>query len=221
MMDLDPVEVRILGCLIEKQRTTPDQYPLSLNSLRLACNQTTNRDPVVQYDEPTIREALHRLSQRRFTRLASGHTSRAYKFRHLLDEALGLDPAELAVLAVLLLRGAQTPGELKQRTERMQGFPDLAAVQEVLDSLIERELVLRLARRPGQKEERYLHRLSEEAAGAAPVEEAEPAPIVAAPPRAPAISGRVDQLEGELASLRAEVAELRAELGALRAELGA
>ncbi len=128
MMDLDTVEVRILGCLIEKQRTTPDQYPLSLNALRLACNQSTNRDPVVDYDETTIREALHRLSQRRYSRLASGHTSRAYKFRHLLDEALGLDASELAVLAVLMLRGAQTPGELKQRTERMQGFPDLAAV---------------------------------------------------------------------------------------------
>ena len=166
MMDLDPVEVRILGCLIEKQRTTPDTYPLSLNSLRLACNQTTNRDPVVQYDETTIREALHRLSQRRFSRLASGHTSRAYKFRHLLDEALGLDEEELAVLGVLLLRGAQTPGELKQRTERMHGFADLAAVQDALDRLVERDLVLRLARRPGQKEERYLHRLSEEAEGA-------------------------------------------------------
>jgi uncharacterized protein YceH (UPF0502 family) len=221
MMDLDPVEVRILGCLIEKQRTTPDTYPLSLNSLRLACNQTTNRDPVVQYDESTIREALHRLSQRRYTRLASGHTSRAYKFRHLLDEALGLDPAELAVLAVLLLRGAQTPGELKQRTERMQRFPDLAGVQDVLDSLVERELVLRLARRPGQKEERYMHRLSEEAEGAPAVEEPEPAPLVAAPPRAPAVSGRVEQLEGELAALRAEVGELREELRALRTELGA
>ncbi len=222
MMDLDPVEVRILGCLIEKQRTTPDQYPLSLNSLRLACNQTTNRDPVVQYDETTIREALHRLSQRRYTRLASGHTSRAYKFRHLLDEALDLDPGQLAVLAVLLLRGAQTPGELKQRTERMQGFPDLTAVQDVLDELIERELVLRLARRPGQKEERYLHRLSEEAAGAAPVEEAaEAEPLVAAPPRAPAISGRVDALEGEVSALRDELAALRAELTALREELGA
>jgi uncharacterized protein YceH (UPF0502 family) len=221
MMDLDPVEVRILGCLIEKQRTTPDTYPLSLNSLRLACNQTTNRDPVVQYDESTIREALHRLSQRRFTRLASGHTSRAYKFRHLLDEALGLDPAELAVLAVLLLRGPQTPGELKQRTERMQGFPDLAAVQDVLDSLVERELVLRLARRPGQKEERYMHRLSEEAEGAAPVEAPEPAPVVAAPPRAPAISGRVEELESEVAALREDVTSLRSELAALRAELGA
>src|SRR5215207_10092099 len=215
MMDLDPVEVRILGCLIEKQRTTPDTYPLSLNALRLACNQTTNRDPVVRYDETTIREALHRLSQRRYSRLASGHTSRAYKFRHLLDEALGLDEEELAVLAVLLLRGAQTPGELKQRTERMQGFDDLAAVQDTLDRLTERELVLRLARRPGQKEERYLHRLSEEAEGAAAVEEPE-----AAPPRPPAVNSRVERLEGEVAELRAEVGTLREQLAALRAELG-
>jgi len=222
-MDLDPVEVRILGCLIEKQRTTPDQYPLSLNSLRLACNQTTNRDPVVQYDEPTIREALHRLSQRRFTRLASGHTSRAYKFRHLLDEALGLDQEQLALLGVLMLRGAQTPGELKQRTERMQGFVDLAAVQDVLDRLVERELVLRLARRPGQKEERYMHRLAEEAPGAPPVE-AEPEPLVAAPPRpAPqphADGGRVDRLEAEVAELRAELAAVRRQLTELREELG-
>jgi uncharacterized protein len=222
MMDLDPVEVRILGCLIEKQRTTPDTYPLSLNALRLACNQTTNRDPVVQYDETTIREALHRLSQRRYTRLASGHTSRAYKFRHLLDEALGLDREELAVLAVLLLRGAQTPGELKQRTERMQGFADLAAVQDVLDRLVSRELALRLVRRPGQKEERYMHRLSEEAEGAPAVEEA-PEPLVAAPPRAaplPPGDARVERMEAELGELRAEVAELRAELAELRAALG-
>ena len=222
MMDLDPVEVRILGCLIEKQRTTPDQYPLSLNALRLACNQTTNRDPVVKYDETTIREALHRLSQRRFTRLASGHTSRAYKFRHLLDEALGLGDAELAVLAVLLLRGAQTPGELKQRTERMQGFPDLGAVQDALDALIEREYALRLARRPGQKEERYAHRLSAEAADAPPVETA-PEPLVAAPPRpsASASAGRFDALEAEVAALRAELGALRAQVDALRADLGA
>jgi uncharacterized protein len=220
MMDLDPVEVRILGCLVEKQRTTPDQYPLSLNSLRLACNQTTNRDPVVQYDEPTIREALHRLSQRRYSRLASGHTSRAYKFRHLLDEALGLDEEELALLAVLLLRGPQTPGELKQRTERMQGFPDLAALQDALDRLIERDLVLRLARRPGQKEERYQHRMSEDAEGAPAVEHV-PEPVVAAPPRPSAGNGRVEQLEGAVAELRAEVATLRAELQALRDELGA
>ena len=220
MMDLDPVEVRILGCLIEKQRTTPDQYPLSLNALRLACNQTTNRDPVVKYDETTIREALHRLSQRRYTRLASGHTSRAYKFRHLLDEALGLGDAELAVLAVLLLRGAQTPGELKQRTERMQGFPDLGAVQDALDALIGREYAIRLARRPGQKEERYAHLLSAESADAPPVESA-PEPLVAAPPRPPAANGRIDALEGEVAALRSELAALRAQVDALRTELGA
>jgi uncharacterized protein YceH (UPF0502 family) len=224
MMDLDPVEVRILGCLIEKQRTTPDTYPLSLNALRLACNQTTNRDPVVRYDEPMIREALHRLSQRRYSRLASGHTSRAYKFRHLLDEALGLDEEELAVLGVLMLRGAQTPGELKQRTERMHGFADLATLEAVLDRLVERGLVLRLARRPGQKEERYLHRLSDEAEGAPEVEPA-PAPLVAAPPRparpAAPDDGRVDRLEAELGELRAELASLREQLAELRAELGA
>jgi uncharacterized protein YceH (UPF0502 family) len=215
MMDLDPVEVRILGCLIEKQRTTPDVYPLSLNALRLACNQTTNRDPVVQYDESTIREALHRLSQRRYTRLASGHTSRAYKYRHLLDEALGLDEEELAVLAVLLLRGAQTPGELKQRTDRMQGFASLEALHDVLDALIERDLVLRLARRPGQKEERYVHRLSEDLEGGPPVE-TEPEPRVAAEPR----TGRLERLEAELGTLRAEVEQLRAQLAGLREELG-
>jgi uncharacterized protein YceH (UPF0502 family) len=227
MNDLDPVEVRVLGCLIEKQRTTPDTYPLSLNALRLACNQTTNRDPVVQLDESQIREALHRLSQRRYSRLASGHTSRAYKFRHLLDEALGLDQEELAVLAVLFLRGAQTPGELKQRTDRMQGFPDLAAVQSALDRLVERELVLRLARRPGQKEERYLHRLSEDVVGA-PVVESAPEPLVAAPPRPapapaappPADDGRVERLQTELGELRAEVARLREQLAELRTELG-
>ena len=218
MMDLDPVEVRILGCLIEKQRTTPDTYPLSLNSLRLACNQTTNRDPVVQYDETTIREALHRLSQRRFSRLASGHTSRAYKFRHLLDEALGLDEEELVVLGVLMLRGAQTPGELKQRTERMYGFAGLDALQDVLERLVERELVLRLARRPGQKEERYVHRLSEEAEGA-PVVETAGEPLVAAP--APARrEGRMDRLEAELEELRGELARLREQVAELRAELG-
>jgi uncharacterized protein YceH (UPF0502 family) len=124
------------------------------------------------------------------------------------------------VLAVLLLRGAQTPGELKQRTERMQGFPHLQAVQDTLDRLIERDLVLRLARRPGQKEERFLHRLSEDAEGAPRVEEA-PAPLVAAPPRPSAVNGRVEQLEGEVAQLRTEVRELREALDALRAELGA
>jgi uncharacterized protein len=214
MMDLDPVEVRILGCLIEKQRTTPDVYPLSLNALRLACNQTTNRDPVVHYDEATIREALHKLSQRRYSRLASGHSSRAHKFRHLLDEALSLDEEELAVLAVLMLRGAQTPGELKQRTDRMQGFGSLEALHDVLDRLVDRELVLQIARRPGQKEDRFLHRLSEDLEGAPPVET--PPTLVAAPPR----TGRIERVEAELGELRAEVGRLSEQLAELRSELG-
>ncbi len=126
-MEPDVVEIRVLGCLIEKQRTTPDAYPLSLNALRLACNQSTNRSPVVDYDEGVIKDALQRTYRRGWTRLTSGHGSRAAKYRHLLDEALGLAPDELALLGVLMLRGAQTPGELKQRSERLHRFDDLAA----------------------------------------------------------------------------------------------
>jgi uncharacterized protein len=212
-MDLDHVEVRVLGCLIEKQRTTPDAYPLTLNALRLACNQSTNRDPVVAYDDEEIRGALHRLGRRRWTRLASGHSSRAAKYRHLLDEEPGLDRAEQAVLAVLMLRGPQTPGELKQRTERMQPFASAAELQEILTRLIDRDFVMELARRPGQKEERFAHRLSDEldegdvAPGAAPA----PAPVVVPPP--PRRDERLDRLEAEVADLREQLAALRAELG--------
>ena len=154
-MDADAVELRVLGCLIEKQRTTPDAYPLSLNSLRLACNQSTNRDPVVEYDEQTIRGALERLSRRGWVRLASGAGSRAVKYRHLFDEAVGLSGAELSLLAVLMLRGPQTPGELKQRTDRLHHFESPADAETVLEGLIQRELVARQERRPGQKEQRY------------------------------------------------------------------
>jgi uncharacterized protein YceH (UPF0502 family) len=206
--DLEPNEVRVLGCLIEKQRTTPDAYPLSLNALRLACNQSTNRDPVVAYDEDTVRDALHRLSRRRYTRLASGHGSRASKYRHLLDEALGLDAAEQAVLAVLMLRGPQTPGELKQRTERMQPFADLAALHDALTGLIDRGFVAQLARRPGQKEERYRHRLSEDVETAE--EPVAAAPVVPPPPRR---DERLDRLEAEVAELREQLAAVRRELG--------
>jgi uncharacterized protein YceH (UPF0502 family) len=212
-MDLDAIEVRVLGCLIEKQRTTPDAYPLSLNALRLACNQSTNRDPVVAFDEEQIRGALHRLGRRRFTRLTSGHSSRAAKYRHLLDEALSIDAAEQAVLAVLLLRGDQTPGELKQRTERMQPFASLEDLQDLLTAMIDRGFVAQLARRPGQKEERFRHRLSELAdedeSGIAAV--AAPAVVVPPPPRR---DERLDKLEREVAELREELAALRAELGA-------
>jgi uncharacterized protein len=154
-VNLDAFEIRVLGCLVEKQRTTPDAYPLSLNALRLACNQSTNRDPVVDFDEVRIRTALAGLSKRGYARLASGAHSRAVKYRHLLDEALELDDAEISVLTVLMLRGAQTPGELKQRSERLHRFGSVPEVIETLEWLVERELVARLPRRPGQKEERY------------------------------------------------------------------
>jgi uncharacterized protein YceH (UPF0502 family) len=158
-VDLTPEEVRVLGALIEKQRTTPDQYPLSLNAIRLACNQSTNRDPIVEFDEATIREALERLSRRRWTRLASGAGSRATKYRHLLDEALGLDVAEISVLTVLMLRGPQTPGELRARTERLHRFDGGDELRETIERLAARGLVAGIGRRPGQKEERYAHLL--------------------------------------------------------------
>jgi uncharacterized protein len=199
-MDLDAVEVRVLGCLVEKQRTTPDVYPLSLNSLRAACNQSTNRDPVVQYDEPTIRDALHRLARRRWTRFASG--ARAAKYRHLLDENPGWSTPEQALLAVLMLRGPQTPGELRTRVDRLYSFSD-GELERTLEGLIEQEFVARHPRRPGQKEERYGHRLSEE------LEDEAAMPTVAASPDAgPPAESRLDRIERELAELKAQVAEL-------------
>jgi uncharacterized protein len=198
-MAADAVELRVLGCLIEKQQTTPDQYPLSLNALRHACNQTTNRDPVVEYDEETIREGLTRLSHRDWVRLASGRGSRAVKYRHLLDQALGLSADELSLLAVLMLRGAQTPGELKQRTERLCSFGSLADVEQTLERLVGRELVSRLARRPGQKEVRYAQLLGgdTEPAGPPPPETSEPPSDLAA--RLAALEQRVARLEQRLA----------------------
>jgi uncharacterized protein len=226
-MDLSTTETRVLGCLLEKQRTTPDAYPLSLNALRLACNQSTNRDPVVDYDDAVIRDALHRLERRGYTRLASGAGSRAAKYRHLLAEALPMSSAEQAVMCVLMLRGAQTPGELKQRSERMHAFDDLVSVHETLDALIERELVQRLERRPGHKEERYAQLMT--AHGDAPelAEEARPDPASIAehaanggepnghdpPPRATAdLHERVTKLEREVAELRAAMRHAASEM---------
>jgi uncharacterized protein len=212
-VDLDPAEVRVLGCLIEKQRTTPDVYPLSLNGLRTACNQSTNRDPVVSYDEDTIREALRRLTRRGWARLASG--ARTAKYRHLLDEKPGLARDEQALLAVLMLRGPQTPGELRARSERMQRFDDVAAMEETLDGLIARGFVVRQPRRPGQKEERYAHLLSAdlEDEGAPPPAAAQPHPSPARAPEGDGHDERLDRLEARLEALAAEVADLRAQLG--------
>jgi uncharacterized protein YceH (UPF0502 family) len=215
----DAVEIRVVACLVEKQRTTPDVYPLSLNALRLACNQSTNRDPVVDYDEATVSEALRRTALRGWTRLASGEGSRARKYRHLLGEALGVEGGELAVLAVLMLRGPQTPGELKQRTERLEGFADLAAVQSVLEPLIGRGFVIRHPRRPGQKEDRYEQVLGgDDAVELIPDPRAEPAAPGDGPKddRVPSVAdeaARLDRLEAELLDLKGEIARLREALG--------
>jgi uncharacterized protein YceH (UPF0502 family) len=223
--ELTAPEQRVLGCLIEKRWTTPDQYPLSLNALRLACNQSTNRDPVTDYDEATVREAAQRLSRYGLARLASGHSSRATKYRHLAEEALGLDREQLALLAVLLLRGPQTPGELKARSERMTSLESLADVERVMQTLSDRGYARRLERRPGQKEDRFEQLLGggegaayEEASGPrAPIETSlpiAPAPVEAVPTRGSrpesdgALADRVSALEAEVAALREQVAAL-------------
>lgn len=245
-LDLSAEEARVLGCLLEKQRTTPEIYPLTLNSLRSACNQSTSRDPVVSYDDAILRDALHRLARRGMVRLASG--SRAAKYRHLLAEALPLDDEENALICVLLLRGSQTPGELKQRAERMQSFATLDDVHAALERLIARDLVARRGRRPGQKEERYAQLLTGEdggeqsnGAGAAldallgPAATPAPAPEASAAGTADAVAvAAYPAREGagaeryasppmesrELAALTERVARLELELRALREELG-
>jgi len=228
-MDADAVEIRVLGCLIEKQRTTPDVYPLSLNALRLACNQSTNRDPVVDYDENTIRSAIERLVQRKWATLASWSNRRSMKYRQTLDRALDLGSPEMAVIAVLMLRGAQTPGELKTRTDRLHSFGDMSDLSATLDRLIGRDLVTRLDRRPGQREERYEHLLSdtgdESPSGSSDRAEAPPlqqeAPAVQQ--QAPAVQqeAHIQQDDERIQRIERQLAELRAEIQALREELGA
>lgn len=204
-------EQRILGCLIEKRFTTPDQYPLSLNALRLAANQATNRDPVVDYDEHTVNEAAQRLSRYGLVRLASGHSSRATKYRHLAEDALGVDSHQLALLCVLLLRGPQTPGELKQRTERLAAFSSPAELEAALAALAEKGYARQLPRRPGQSQTRWTQLL-----GGEPDEASEQS----VPPAASSVGeARVatptatSSLEARVARLEAEVAELKAALG--------
>ena len=219
----------MVAALVEKQRTTPDQYPLTLNSLRLACNQSTNRDPVVDYDESTIKSALERLGRRKWATLASWSTARSVKHKHLLDQALGLDDPQLALMTVLMLRGAQTPGELRQRSERIYRFDAADELDRTLSELIERELVMALPRQPGERGQRYAHRLSEPEYASAPAGEpaeaaepaapAEPAPAAPAPASASAaadegVAARLARLEGEVAALREQLRALRADLGA-------
>jgi uncharacterized protein YceH (UPF0502 family) len=204
---LNDVEVRVLGCLIEKEMTTPEYYPLSLNALTNACNQKSNRDPVMALAEEDVVRALNRLRFNQLT-VVSGESSRVAKYRHLLAENMGLVPAELAVVCELLVRGPQTVGELRTRGERMHRFADLAEVESVLSELIEREtpLLVRLPRQPGRKEARVAHLF----AGMPDMrnEEHEPAPEPARI-RVMAENERVTLLEREMAALREEVAGLR------------
>lgn len=214
---LTHVEVRILGALAEKAVTTPDNYPLSLSALTAACNQTTNRDPVMQLDDDTVNEAIVTLRRRSFLRAIQPAGSRVTKYQHLLADALDLDAREIALLGVLMLRGPQTPGELHTRTARLAEFADSADMESVLERLITRDplpLVTRLPKRAGQKEVRYAHLLAGE------VRAHDDASGETAPPVRGATSGgdRVDELLREIGTLRAEVADLRAQFNAFREE---
>jgi uncharacterized protein YceH (UPF0502 family) len=233
--ELTEVEQRVLGCLIEKRWTTPDQYPLSLNALRLACNQSTNRDPITHYDEGQVRDAGQRLSKYGLARLASGAGSRATKYRHLAEEGLGLDRDQLAILCVLLLRGPQTPGELKMRSDRMAHLASLDDVERVLAELGDKGYAQRMGRRPGQKEDRFRQLLGGDGSAASadgpvaaggfdePVTApggmrevtertydeppATPVPVPAAHDNG-ALEARVSALEAEVADLKAQLADL-------------
>ena len=201
-MQLSDVEVRILGCLIEKEATTPDNYPLSLNALTSACNQLSNRDPVMSLGEDQVKWAVNNLRQQSLVRAIQPSDARVMKFQHLLTEKLDLDARERAVLCVLMLRGPQTLGEVKTRTNRLAEFANLADVEAVVRELIARELAVEMARQPGQKEIRYAHVLSgppSEAATEARVD------IAAAEPR----RDRIAELEASLDEVRRELGELR------------
>ena len=210
---LNEVEARALGALLEKEITTPDYYPLSLNALINACNQKSNRDPVMNLDESAVRNALMALHDNLLARSVSAADSRVTKYEHRLQEAFNFDRREAAIFCELLLRGAQTPGELRSRAERMHHFDDLSEVQSALQRLMSREppLVKVLARQPGTKESRFIHLLSGDAepAGAAIVPDA----LVA--------TGRdnadkFSQLRSEVAELRGDIAELKQQFAAFR-----
>ena len=210
---LNDIEARVLGALIEKEITTPDYYPLSLNALVNACNQKNNRDPVMTLDEDAVRGALRTLQEKRLAGPASGADSRVNKYEHRIQEVFNFTRAETAVLDVLLLRGPQTPGELRGRGERMYRFEELSDVQSTLQRLIERDppLVRMLPRQPGTKESRYAHLLCGEVEGwEAPAEASAP------PTHASTDDGRIARLESEVEELRKELAELRGQMEAFR-----
>ena len=225
---LEPLEARVLGVLIEKQLTTPEQYPLSLNGLAAGCNQKNNRDPLMSVSERDVADAILRLRVAGFVDFVQLTGQRVEKYRHKVDAQLQLQPAEVAVLAELLLRGPQQAGELRSRVERMHPVPDLAALQLVLDALAVKGLVVRLERRSGERANRYAQTLcpaqgAEAPAGAAMA--AAPAPVTAnSPPERSAVSppspaGATD-LAGRVAALEAEVATLRERMRALATRVG-
>jgi len=221
-MHLDPHEARVIGCLIEKQITTPDQYPLSLNALTSACNQKSNRDPLLALDETTVQQVLDGLSRRHVVMEKSGFGSRVPKYQQRFCNTefsnLQFTPQELAIVCELLLRGPQTPGELRSRASRMAEISDVAQVEQALEALAQRPsgaLVVRLPREPGRRESRYAHLFSgaaaaDAAAAAAATAPAEPA---AAMPAGRPNAERIDALEGEVRALRAELDDLRRRLG--------
>jgi uncharacterized protein YceH (UPF0502 family) len=217
-VELSPVEVRVIGCLVEKELTTPQYYPLTLNALVAACNQTSNRSPVVTYDERTVEQALATLREKGLTRIVYSRSNRAARYRHVLDEMLGLEPRDTAVLSVLMLRGAQTVGEIRTRTERMTEFESLGDVEATLDALASRgePLVVRLDRQPGQKEARFAQLLGGEAAAA---EALAAATVRSAAPSSTAGASQLRELADEVTLLRQELDDLRREMADLRALL--
>ena len=213
-LDLTSIEIRALGALIEKDITTPDYYPLSLNALVNACNQKNNRDPVMTLDEAAVRDALATLQEKRLAGPAGGADSRVPKYEHRLQEVFNFDRREVAVVCVLLLRGAQTPGELRGRTDRMYHFETLEDVVSTLDRLAQREprLVCMLPRQPGTKESRYMHLFSgEPAEGMAMVQEMQEPHM-----HSFTSSDRLTRLEEEVVSLRRELADVQQQLATFR-----
>ena len=226
---LEPLEARVLGVLIEKQLTTPEQYPLSLNGLAAGCNQKNNRDPVLSVSEREVADAILRLRVAGFVDFVQLTGQRVEKYRHKVDAQLQLQPAEVAVLAELLLRGPQQAGELRGRVERMHAMPDLQALQLVLDTLAVKGLVVRLERRTGERASRYAQTLCQ-AQGAAPPAGVGPAAAAQAPvtsnsphesPGAAGTASPAGDLSARVAALEAEVATLRERLRALAARTGA
>lgn len=220
-MHLSPVQVRILGCLVEKERTTPDNYPLTMNSLLAACNQSTNRYPVVAFTEPTVSNAIQVLRSDNLLRIDFSRSNRAEKYRHVLDQVLGVDDAEISVLCVLMLRGPQTAAEVRARTERLHVFPDQATVDAVLARLaaLPEPLTVRLAPAPGQKESRWAHLLAGEVSAEDLAAGAGPGSGIPSDEARLSRTERIEALETAVDDLAAELARLRSEFDALAAKM--